>query len=946
VALAAPGSGNTLTQPATSTDANGVATGTLRSTVAGTKTVSATANGTAIVQTAVVTVTPGPVSTAQSTVSAAPSSIVAGSGTSTIRVTVRDASGNPISGATVVLAATGSRNTLTQPVGLTDATGVATGTLSSTVAGDKTVSATANGTALPDEEVVTVTPGPVSASQSTLTASPSPIVPGPSGVSTIVVTARDAFANPVSGATVVLSATGTGNSVSPAAPTDADGEATGTLSSSVAETKTISATVNGTALTQTTTVTVTTATAIVQKLLTAGNDQVNRSVYTTAPIAPAPNTLITVAVLGQNTTSAPPSPTLSGGGMTAWTEVMSVTFDAVGTPLKRLTIFRAMSAGPGSGPITITSGANLSNCQWLVSQWSGVDLSGVNGAGAIVQTGSSRADAIGGLTVPLAAFGNAGNVAYGVFGVAASVVSVTPGAGFVEIGEQPSVESASADLEAEWTTNDNTIDATWSSSLNASALGVEIKAAPTSSVSPSQSTVAAAPSSITAGSGTSTVTVTVKDASGNPVSGATVVLATTGSGNTLTQPAAPTDVNGVATGSLSSAVTGTKTVSATANGTAITQTATVTVTSGSVSAAQSTVTAIPSFIAPSTGTSTITVTVRDLSGNPVSGATVVLAATGSGNTLTQPASPTNSSGVATGTLRSTVTGTKTVSATANGVSITQSATVTVSAAVQTLVGAGDIAVCGRTQDEATALLLDGIPGTVFTAGDNVYNDGTAEEYANCYDPNWGRHKARTRPSAGNHDYHTPGAAGYFGYYGAAAGDPATGYYSYDLGDWHIVVLNSRGGESEVVSAGSPQEQWLRADLAASTKTCTLAYWHHPRFSSGANHGGSVKYRPLWQALYDFGAELVVVGHEHVYERFAPQTPAGAADPTGGIRQFTVGTGGSSLYSFDPTPAANSEARNSTAHGVLKLTLHSTGYEFEFVPIAGQTFTDSGRGSCH
>jgi hypothetical protein len=503
------------------------------------------------------------------------------------------------------------------------------------------------------------------------------------------------------------------------------------------------------------------------------------------------------------------------------------------------------------------------------------------------------------------------------------------------------VESAFADLEAEWTTNDNTIDATWSPSLNAAALGVEFKAAPISSVSPSQSTVAAAPSSIVAGSGTSTITVTVKDAGGSPIGGATVVLSATGSGNTVTQPAGPTDVNGVATGTLSSTAAGTKTVSATASGTALTQTATVTVTSGSISAAQSTVTVMPSFIAPSTETSTITVTVRDLSGNPVSGATVALVATGSGNTLTQPASLTNSSGVATGTLRSTVAGTKTVSATANGVSITQTATVTVSAAVQTLVGAGDIAVCGRTQDEATALLLDGIPGTVFTAGDNVYNDGTAEEYANCYDPNWGRHKARTRPSVGNHDYHTAGAAGYFGYYGAAAGDPATGYYSYDLGDWHVIVLNSNLS----MVTGSAQEQWLRADLAASTKTCTAAYWHHPRFSSGANHGGSNASRPLWQALYDFGAEIVLVGHEHFYERFGPQTPAGAADPTGGIRQFIVGTGGASLYSFD-TPVANSEARNSTAHGVLKLTLHPTGYEFEFVPIAGQTFTDSGSGSCH
>jgi hypothetical protein len=257
-----------------------------------------------------------------------------------------------------------------------------------------------------------------------------------------------------------------------------------------------------------------------------------------------------------------------------------------------------------------------------------------------------------------------------------------------------------------------------------------------------------------------------------------------------------------------------------------------------------------------------------------------------------------------------------------------------------LVGAGDIASCSTTGDEATANLLDGIAGTVFTTGDNAYKDGTLTQFTNCYHPAWGRHKARTRPSAGNHDYHTADAAGYYSYFGLAAGDPAKGYYSYDLGAWHIIVLNSE------ISAetGSPQEQWLRADLAAHPVACTAAYWHRPRFSSGARHGSSTSVQPLWQALYDFGADVVLVGHEHNYERFAPQDANGVADPMRGIREFVVGTGGVGHYAIG-TPVANSEIYNADTFGVLKLTLHPTSYDWEFVPEAGKTFTDSGTASC-
>jgi len=254
------------------------------------------------------------------------------------------------------------------------------------------------------------------------------------------------------------------------------------------------------------------------------------------------------------------------------------------------------------------------------------------------------------------------------------------------------------------------------------------------------------------------------------------------------------------------------------------------------------------------------------------------------------------------------------------------------------VGAGDIANCSSNNDESTAKLLDNITGTVFTVGDNVYPDGTLTQFNDCYGPTWGRHKNRTKPSPGNHDYNTSGASGYFNYFGAAAGDPTKGYYSYNLGAWHIIALNSEISQS----VGSVQEKWLRVDLAANPKTCTLAYWHKPRFSSG-QHGNIPASQPLWQALYDYGADVVLNGHDHTYQRFAPQNPKGQADPKG-IREFVVGTGGASLYSFTSNQP-NTEVRNNTTFGVLKLTLHSTSYNWQFIPIVGQNFTDSGSANC-
>jgi hypothetical protein len=259
------------------------------------------------------------------------------------------------------------------------------------------------------------------------------------------------------------------------------------------------------------------------------------------------------------------------------------------------------------------------------------------------------------------------------------------------------------------------------------------------------------------------------------------------------------------------------------------------------------------------------------------------------------------------------------------------------------VGAGDIASL-TPGDDRTADLLDGIPGTVFTLGDDAYPDGSPSDFADFYAPTWGRDKARTHPAVGNHEYNTPGAAGYYAYFGAAAGDPTKGYYGFDLGAWHIIVLN---GNCDFVScaAGSPQEGWLRAELAAHTNLCIAALWHQPRFSSGSEHGNYPAVAAFWDDLYAANAEIVLNGHDHDYERFAPQAPDQSADPARGIREFVVGTGGVGEQPFDAAQP-NSEVRNTDSHGVLKLTLHPTSYDWQFVPVVGDTFTDSGTGSCH
>lgn len=258
----------------------------------------------------------------------------------------------------------------------------------------------------------------------------------------------------------------------------------------------------------------------------------------------------------------------------------------------------------------------------------------------------------------------------------------------------------------------------------------------------------------------------------------------------------------------------------------------------------------------------------------------------------------------------------------------------VSAASVVMVGAGDIASCSNNNDTSTAKLLASISGTVFNLGDNTYESGTPTEYTNCYNPTWGQYKSRTKPVPGNHDYKTSGASGYFNYFGVAK------YYAYNLGDWRIYALNSEID----TSATSAQATWLKNDLAKNPKQCVMAYWHRPRWSSGKVHGSDSKTQALWAILYDAKAELVVAGHEHNYERFAPMNKSGTAVTTG-LQEIVAGTGGESHYAFGTILPA-SRARNANTYGVLKLTLNSGSYSWKFIPVAGQSYTDSGSINCH
>jgi hypothetical protein len=640
--------------------------------------------------------TPGPVvDPLQSTIAASPAAIKAGSETAAITVTVKDASGTPISGASVQLAATGG-NTLT-PAGptTTDANGVATGSLTSTVAGPKVISATANGTAITQTATVTVQPD--AASALAFTVQPSNTAAGATITPAVQVDIRDQFGNRVTSAannvTIAIETNPSGGTLSGTTTVGAVGGVASFSDLSIAQTGTgykLVASASGlTGATSNAFDIAGSVSAVTLTLLTAGSNIVNQRIYPTAAFAPAPNTLVTVAVLEHSSLGTPPIPTLSGGGMAAWGVVATVTFDGT-LPLRRLTIFRALSAAPGSGPLTITSSMTLSHCQWIVSQWSGVDLSGANGAGAIVQTGSTSGVAVSGLTVPLAAFGNPNNVAYGAFGVRSQVLAVTPGAGFTEISELPSGESTPGDLQAEWAPNLNTIAATWTS-RTAGALGVEIKAGNGGPVVPVASVQVAPASATVAVGGTVQLTATAFDASGEPLAGRTFTWVSD----------APQVATVSATGLVTGVAAGPATISATSEGTVGRASVTVTTSTEPVASVEVTP---PSATIPVGGTVQLTATAKDAAGQPLTGRTFTWVSN----------APQVATVSAAGLVTGAAAGPATITATSEGKSGSSSITVT-TGGTEALVGQWSAVLPAPIVMVHQHLLLD---GRVLTFGEN------------------------------------------------------------------------------------------------------------------------------------------------------------------------------------------------------------------------------------
>lgn len=266
---------------------------------------------------------------------------------------------------------------------------------------------------------------------------------------------------------------------------------------------------------------------------------------------------------------------------------------------------------------------------------------------------------------------------------------------------------------------------------------------------------------------------------------------------------------------------------------------------------------------------------------------------------------------------------------------TPTATPVPTPAAAILLAVGDIAFCDSSSDELVGELASRLEGTIALLGDITYPDGSPADFAQCFDPTWGPMRSRLHPVPGNHDYQTSGASGYFSYFGSAAGTPGEGWYSYEVGAWHVIALNSECQAIGGCGSGSPELAWLVADLAAHPAACTLAYWHHPRYSSGL-HGDDAMTDALWRALSAAGADIVLSGHDHDYERIAP---------IDGIRSFIAGTGGRSLYDWPGSPGALTEVRANDTYGLIELTLRPADYSWRFLPAAGGSFTDSGAGTC-
>jgi len=912
-----PLSGRTVTW---TTGTPGVATvsasGLVSGVAAGSATITATSEGKT--GNAAVTV---PVPVASVAVSPA-SATVANGNTVQLTATTLDASGNTLTGRTVtwVSGATG--------VATVSATGLVTGV----AVGSATVTATSEGQS--GQSAITVTSVPVAS----VAVSPSSAAVLVGSTVQLTATPLDASGNPLGGRTITWTSSAPG-----VATVSASGVVTGVSVGGA----TITATSEGKSGSSAITVNPVpvASVAVSPAAATVG---VGSTVQLTATPLDANGNPLTGRTVAW-ATSAPGVATVDGSGLvtgvaagpatiTATSEGKSGTASiTVATPVASVTVSPASATVAVGTAVQLTATPLDASGNPLAGR-SVTWTSGTPGVATVSVSGLVTGVAPGAATITATSEGKSGTSAITV-PVPVASVAVSPASAAVLVGS--TVQLTATPLDA----NGNPLagrTVTWTSSapgvatVSASGVvtGVAVGGATITATSEGKSGSSAisvnpipvasvAVSPATAGvqvGATVQLTATPLDANGNPLSGRAITWTTSAAG------VATVSASGLVTGVTVGSVTITATSEGKSGSSAITVNP-VPVASVAVS---------PTSVSVAIGaTAQLTATPLDANGNPLSGRAVTW---GSGNSAVATVS---SAGLVTGVAG----GSAAITATSEGKTGTSTVTVTAGFAPVTFVGAGNIARCDQSHDDSTAMVLNGIPGTVFTSGNNTYSTGSLSDFTNCYGPSWGQLLTRTRPAVGTKDYQTAGAAGYWQYFNpvVAVGDSGNYYYSYDLGAWHIVVLNSEIS----MAAGSPQELWLKSDLAASTKRCQLAVFDHPRFSSTGTQIWSTGL-PIWQDLYTAGAELVVNSHYRVYERFAPQTPGGALDTLAGIRQFTIGTGGITADTFYTALAPNSQVRATKLYGVLQLTLADGSYSWRFVQVPNESpaFTDAGSASCH
>ncbi len=947
--LAATGSGNTLTQPVGTTNASGVATGTLSSTMAESKTISATIDGVDITQTAAVLVSPAAanalVFTSQPSTSEAGAPI-----TPAVMVTAVDQFANTATAFTVdVIVAIGAN-----PSGGTLA-GTTTRSAVSGVAAFNDLSIDKTGTGY----TLTATSGSLNQTSATfaisagapdhltITVQPSNTTAGAAITSSIQVEIRDQLDNLATGAsnsiTLAIAANPGGGTLSGTTSNNAlAGVATfsGLSIDKAGSGYTLRATSGG--LTLDTSAPFDIAAGLADHLAFAV--QPSNTVAASA-IAPAVQLAIQDQ-FGNLVTGATTSVTAglasnpAGGSLSGTTTQAAVagvaTFSELSIDKAGTRYTLAATAGGLNGDTSSTFDITVGPAAKL---------------GFFGQPTTAPIGAIISPPVQIEIQDEGGNRVTSATNSVALAIGSNPGGGTLSGGGAvPAVGGVAtfSNLSVNQSGTGYTLVATAPTLIADTSTAFDIVSVP------DHLAFLVQPSNATAGAAISpSIEVEIQDVANNRVASATnsitLAIANNPSGGTLSGTNTIAAVAGVATFSglsINKAGVG-YTLQATSGALTATNSTGFNITAGSV--AQLSFIALPASVpAGAPILPAVQVAAQDALGNPTSGytgdVTLAIANNPSAGALTGTTTVAAVAGVATFTnarIDSTGVG-FTLRATSGLLADTISAPFDVTDPV--LVGAGDIADCTKVSDDATANLLDGIAGIVFVNGDNAYPYGRAQDFANCYDPTWGRHKARTLPVTGNHEYDSSAtAADHRAYFGAAVADPLNNggyYYSYDLGAWHIVVLNT-----DIPIA--PQVTWLQADLAGRTTQCILALWHRAIFTSGSS-GGRPSARPLWQALQDASAEVVINGHDHLYQRFALQDSLGNADPTG-IREFIAGTGGGETHSNFPNTVPNVETddRNNFSRGVLKLTLHPSSYSWEFIPASGfGTFTDSGTAACH